>query len=335
MQTTVEADSQAVAKSKSFSLSRLGRLIVWLVAISISLVVFPAAVGWMVAGWLCVYTVRVLRGQTAWLPTTITCSVLLVKGLYQHWALWLLMVSLIMPVIFCCLAKRKIIKIAPLPAHRCFAVLAWLALLAFAYSQIQSVGSRPVTTNPDGPIVCIGDSLTSGVNPYGGYPNVLAGQVDTEVINHGREGITTEKGVKMLAAVRALKPRAVIIELGGHDYLTGASRSTTASNLEQIIVACQQMGAVPILMEIPRGAISDPYFGIERALAAKHQIPLIQDTPIRWLVYRSKPAPTRWLFFWAPPLSDDGIHPNDQGNGVLADYVAGCLRRYSLTNPSL
>jgi lysophospholipase L1-like esterase len=59
-----------------------------------------------------------------------------------------------------------------------------------------------VTSNPGGPIVCVGDSLTSGVNPYGGYPVVLGQRVKAEVINLGMEGVTTENGVKMLAAVQ-------------------------------------------------------------------------------------------------------------------------------------
>src|SRR5688500_1450079 len=67
------------------------------------------------------------------------------------------------------------------------------------------------------PIVCIGDSLTSGIAPDPGYPEHLAKLLTVPVINLGRAGISTTDGLKLLPAMAASRPQAVIIELGGHD----------------------------------------------------------------------------------------------------------------------
>jgi lysophospholipase L1-like esterase len=187
--------------------------------------------------------------------------------------------------------------------------------------------SRPVTPDPTRPVVCLGDSLTAGVSPHGGYPEDLGKLITLPVVNLGQDGITSADVLQKLPALAAAKPQGVVVELGGHDFLKGCSRASTKANLTRIIEAFRKQRAEVVLMEIPRGLISDPYAGLERELAREYDLELVSDTPIRKLVLWSPYAPPgRWVDRHRH-LSDDGLHANARGNEVLARYVADALAR--------
>ena len=83
----------------------------------------------------------------------------------------------------------------------------------------------------------------------------------------------------------------MIVELGGHDFLRGRSRAATRDVLERIITTLRDAGVEVILMEIPRGFLTDPYAGLERELARQYDLELISDSAIRQLVLFSPYAP--------------------------------------------
>ncbi len=177
------------------------------------------------------------------------------------------------------------------------------------------------------PVVCLGDSLTSGEPPYeSGYPADLAKLLNVPVVNLARPGITSEDALRRLPLLVNANPQVVVVELGGHDYLRGVSRETTRENLETIIRAARDLGAEVVLMEIPRGFMTDPFAGLEREMAREHDLELVADTPIRKLVLFSPHAPPG-MWTGGPYLSDDGLHPNAAGNRVLAQAVADALLR--------
>jgi lysophospholipase L1-like esterase len=198
--------------------------------------------------------------------------------------------------------------------------LAWVVLMvdwnAAAHSR------RTPRFDPARPVACLGDSLTA----YG-FPETLQGSLAARVVNRGRDGITTTDAMELLPAALADNPQAVVVELGGHDFLKGYGRAKTRANLEQIIRDCRAAGAEVVLMEIPRGLVYDSFHGLERDLARQYDLELVADTPIRLLVFGSPYGPPG---MWLPQerrLSDDGLHPNAQGNGLLAKYVAAALVR--------
>ena len=176
-------------------------------------------------------------------------------------------------------------------------------------------------------VACVGDSLTSGVAPYGGYPDNLQELVSVPVTNFGREGITTTDALKDLPAILDTNPQAVVIELGGHDFLKGCSRSSTKANLDKLVQAFRGIGAEVILFEVPRGFITDPFAGIEREIAREHDAEVVPDGAIRQLVLWSPTAPPGLWTDRDLHLSDDGLHPNEKGNVHLARCVASALER--------
>ena len=186
--------------------------------------------------------------------------------------------------------------------------------------------SRPCILDNSRPVACIGDSLTSGVPPYGGYPADLTGLLSVPVVNLGQAGMTAEDALSSLPELLRARPQAVVVELGGHDFLRGRSRAATRDVLERIIATLHDADANVILMEIPRGFLTDPYAGLERELARKYDLELISDSAIRQLVLFSPFAPPgMWII--GKHLSDDGLHPDSRGNAHMADRVARSLSR--------
>lgn len=173
------------------------------------------------------------------------------------------------------------------------------------------------------PIACLGDSLTDF-----GYPQALEGMITVPIADFGVNGIRTDEGIKMIPEILAANPQLVVIELGGHDYNGDKKpREATKQNLTTLIRAFRDREIEVILVEIPRGFITDPYDAVERELAAEFDLQVIDDSLIRGLVFNSSVIPPgRWL----PPsyrYSEDGLHPNELGNEYFAGRVRDALAK--------
>ena len=106
---------------------------------------------------------------------------------------------------------------------------------------------RQVRLDPERPVVCLGDSLTAGMPPYGSYAQSLQKLITVPVVSLGQDGITSADALDKLPAVVEANPQAVVVELGGHDFLKGHGRAGTQANLERIIKECRTIGADVIL----------------------------------------------------------------------------------------
>ena len=196
-------------------------------------------------------------------------------------------------------------------------LLVWSTWLVWLWHHHAGATGQQVTIKKPGPVVCLGDSLTD----YG-YPQQLEQLIDQPVADFGFNGYTTEDGLKLVTEIIALKPEAVVIELGGHDFRKGESRSATEGNLRSMIESFQQAGSRVILVEIPRGFVIDQWYGLERKLAREYGLSLIPDTMIRRLVFWSPIVPPGSLVSSEMLLSEDGLHPNENGNRLMAETIA-------------
>jgi len=94
-------------------------------------------------------------------------------------------------------------------------------------------------------IICLGDSLTSGVvaEPGQDYPSLLSGHLNKKVINAGVSGDTTRDALKRIKKdVMEQNPRMVIIILGGNDFLQKLPKEETFQNLEKMVDLVQSGG---------------------------------------------------------------------------------------------
>lgn len=181
-------------------------------------------------------------------------------------------------------------------------------------------------TPPTGPadirplVVAFGDSLSAGfgADPGKSYPDYLQKLIDKSgrnyrVYNAGVSGDTTTDGLERLPGILTLKPKIVILELGGNDGLRGIPPATVESNLDKMIVALQGVGAKVILagITLPRNYGPDylkQFDAIYNKLAAEHHL-----TRVPFLL--EGVATDKKL------MQADSIHPTADGNKKVADTV--------------
>lgn len=207
----------------------------------------------------------------------------------------------------------------------------WVAValvsIVFAFGRYRdsiSVTATQLNTESGQPIVCLGDSLTEGID--GGYPAELEKLLSVPVENYGRNGLTTQAAIDdWLPEILLRRPQVVVLELGGHDYKDGQPRAQTKARLQRVIADLRIAGAQVLIVEIPRGFISDPYYGLERELAADFDLPLIPDSIIRRFIFFSPVVPPGSWLSEQHHLSKDGLHPNRKGQALFAKVVADAL----------
>jgi lysophospholipase L1-like esterase len=279
----------------------------------------------MITFWLVAHTAAVCRGKPGWLPLLVLVGVLTAKQIYWSPSIIAFVGVALLDAVFLWArsfplsSSKRLMWIGVLCVW-----IAWTAVILEWHTI--SHCSHSAKMDPNRVVVCVGDSLTSGLLPDRGYPDQLRKMIRLPVVNLGQSGITTEGGLDMLPRLKQANPQVVVIELGGHDFLKGWDRRTTKANLEKLIAACRQTGAEVVLMEIPRGFMTDPFRGIEREIAHETDVEIVPDSGIRQLVLFSPIVPPgMWMRGYR--LSDDGIHSTTRGSLLLARYVAASLER--------
>ena len=313
-----------LARSRRY-LQFLMTIVVWAgfgLLLGISLLAFPAAVLPMAAVWLFLHSLLVLLGKPGWFPLLACLAIVLLKGVAWLPGTVFLLVVMGGVAVLRIFGQRK--GCAPFgPLSQSALAIVWFAWLIAMIDLQQAIHtSRRPSLESKRPIICLGDSLTA----YG-YPDKLAMRLAVPVVNMGRDGISTTDGLEMLPAIQELHPLAVVLELGGHDFLLRHGEAACQQNLETLIAGCQSVGAEVVLLEIPRGIVIDRFRGLERRLASRHDLELISDSVLRRFVLFGPYGPPG---MWLPPewhLSDDGLHPNVVGNELLADEVRDALVR--------
>ena len=166
-------------------------------------------------------------------------------------------------------------------------------------------------------IICLGDSLTSGVGAEPGqdYPSLLSGYLNRKVINAGVSGDTTRDALKRIKKdVMEQNPQMVIIILGGNDFLQKLPKEETFQDLEKIVALVQSGGAAVTLAEIKTGLLNDPYLNGFKYLARQKKTLLIPDI-LKGIIGN-------------PGLMSDTIHPNAKGYAVMAKRIYEGIKPY-------
>lgn len=170
-------------------------------------------------------------------------------------------------------------------------------------------------------ILVVGDSLSAeyGLERGSGWVTALAGQVrdghpEYQIYNSSISGDTTSGGLSRLPALlQEHTPEVVIIELGGNDALRGLSLDMTRRNLAAMIDASQQAGAQVLLvgMQIPPNygkRYTEEFAALFTELAREKQVALVP--------FLLEGIATNRDYF-----QDDGIHPNESAQPLLAQNV--------------
>lgn len=170
-------------------------------------------------------------------------------------------------------------------------------------------------------IVALGDSLTHGYGlpPAEGFvPQLEAwlranGAPDATVINAGVSGDTTAGGLARLEWSLADGADALIVALGGNDFLRGIDPATSRANLDAILTQASARG-LPVLLSGMRAPgnygpdFKQAFDAMYPELAEKHGA--LYDPFFLEGVTEDR---TLW--------QEDGIHPNAQGVAAIVERI--------------
>ena len=202
-------------------------------------------------------------------------------------------------------SKRALI----IAAAAVVALAAWL-LWPSRYARVANLDSRGAN------VIAFGDSLTAGYGAQAGedYPSRLSAITGTAVINAGVSGDTTESALGRLDGdVLQRSPRIVLVGLGGNDFLQGVPIATTEGNLRAAIRAIHAAGAMVVLLGFRFPTLGASYETMYAKVAKEERCLLVPHLLDGIL---SNPA-----------LKSDEIHPNARGYQLMADRIAGPLKK--------
>jgi acyl-CoA thioesterase-1 len=184
------------------------------------------------------------------------------------------------------------------------------ALWPSPYSRVTNLASRGSA------IVAFGDSLTAGYGAASGqdYPSRLSALIGEVVLNAGVSGDTTEAALaRMDEDVLAHNPRIVIVGLGGNDFLHGVDGPSTEAQLRTIVRKIEGGGAMVVLLGFRFPSITTSYEKMYARVAHDEGCLLIPDT-LHGILND-------------PALKSDEIHPNARGYQLMAERIAGPVRK--------
>ncbi len=176
-------------------------------------------------------------------------------------------------------------------------------------------------------IAALGDSLTAG---YGlpqsdGFVPQLQAWLDTQgvdatVINAGVSGDTTAGGLSRVGWTLSPEVDAMIVTLGGNDYLRGIDPAVSKANLDGILAQGQAAGVDMLLVGLSVGAnygldYKEAFEGMYAELAAKYDVPLYPDFAAG---LRAAAGMGEGMTEF---LQADGIHPNKDGVEVIVAAI--------------
>lgn len=196
-----------------------------------------------------------------------------------------------------------------IPAAILLILLIWLAFPS-QYDRVRNLESHGTQ------IIAFGDSLTAGYGANAGedYPSDLAKLLGRDVINAGVSGDTTDSALARLDAdVLQHDPRIVIIGLGGNDFLRGEPIATTEANLRNIIRQVQAAGAMVVVLGFDFPSITANYRRMYKRVASDERCLLIPEM-LHGIIAN-------------PALKSDEIHPNAKGYALMAERVAGPMKK--------
>ena len=176
-------------------------------------------------------------------------------------------------------------------------------------------------------IAALGDSLTAGyglARQEGFVPQLqvwLEDQgADVKIINAGVSGDTTAGGLSRVAWTLTPEVDAMIVTLGGNDYLRGLDPAVSRANLDGILSSGQEAGVEMLLVGLSVGANYGLDYKVEfeamyADLAAKYDIPLYADFAAG---LRAAAGMQEGMSEF---LQADGIHPNAEGVSVIVAAI--------------
>jgi acyl-CoA thioesterase-1 len=176
-------------------------------------------------------------------------------------------------------------------------------------------------------VLFFGNSLTAGygLEPSQAFSALIAKRIDSlglpyEVINAGVSGETSSGGDARIDWILKQDIDVFVLELGGNDGLRGIEIAETKKNLQSIIDKVRAKN--PETKMILAGMQIPPNMGQDYTTAFKNLYPeLAQKNKMIFIPFLLEGVGGE-----ASLNLDDGIHPNEEGQKIVAENVWKALK---------
>lgn len=180
-------------------------------------------------------------------------------------------------------------------------------------------------------VAALGDSLTAGFGlpqADGFVPQLedwLEAQgADVEIMNAGVSGDTTAGGLSRVNWTLTPDVDAMIISLGGNDYLRGLDPAVSRANLDGILAAGAAAEVEMLLVGLEVGTNYGPAYkvdfeGMYAALAEKYNVPLYPDFAAGLRAVAGAQDGMAAL------MQADGLHPNREGVSAIVNAMGPAI----------
>jgi acyl-CoA thioesterase-1 len=197
-----------------------------------------------------------------------------------------------------------------------------LVALGSVVSAPLSIASEPDPV-PTGRVLVLGDSLTKG---YGlleeeAYPALLEARLEAaggrgwDVVNAGVSGDTSAGGLRRAAWLLKRPPDLLVLALGANDGLRGIDPASTEKNLQAIIDLAR--AAAPDVRVVIAGMTVPANLGPDFVSAFEAVFPRLAEANRAILI----PFLLDGVAGDDALNQDDRIHPNAEGQKVIAETV--------------
>lgn len=178
---------------------------------------------------------------------------------------------------------------------------------------------------PGATVLAFGDSVTHGTGAAAGedWPSLLAALTGWRIVNAGIPGDTAEASkTRIQAVLDEARPKLVIIEIGGNDFLRRRPSSAVKEDIRTLIQHVKQSGAQVVLVAVPEPSLLG-------ALAGKPS-----DAPLYAELGKEEGFPVIADVFSTvlgnPELRADPVHPNALGYHQMAAGILAALQNAGL-----
>lgn len=168
-------------------------------------------------------------------------------------------------------------------------------------------------------IITIGDSLANGfgVNNDDSFAIQTAKILGKTPIKRGVNGETTNGLLMRLDKELSLHSSitAIIISIGGNDFLRRYDTNTTQANIHQIIKISQKYTGCVVLLGVPNSIMNSILDGIS---------PLYKEVASQYNILLDSQSMPQIL--GDTNLKLDQIHPNKEGHTIIANNIANLIK---------
>lgn len=196
---------------------------------------------------------------------------------------------------------------------RALLAICLVALCGFLFFKNSSQNRRICDMSGD-TIITLGDSLANGygVSENDSFATKTALNLRKRAIKRGIDGEVSSGLLSRIdSELNSQNLAAIIISIGGNDFLRKIDKATTERNIREIVRKAKAKTACVVLLGVPDGLLGGLAGGVSSIYTdiAKSEGILLEKSAMPKILKQHS-------------LKIDEIHPNSEGHAIIAENIA-------------